>query len=251
MNKTIIVLDDQPSVRRLLSQYLGQYYNVIELADANEAISLLDGGYKIDAIIADVFMPEMSGQDFLEKSRKKFGKNMPPVMMLSSSDSYSEKSKSFKQGAQDYMLKPFHPEELRMRLNHVIEKADEITMYIRELESSNNELTQFANMVSHELREPLRMVTSYLCILDRTMSEIGGPMQKDCIEFALKGARRMENMIHDMLRLARIDQDPKLEDVSLQEVAEQVKNNLEILIKEKKGVTFIYWGLSKEFMESK
>ena len=53
MNKTIIIIDDQPSVRRLISQYLGPYYNVIELSDANDAISLLDHGHKIDAIRAD------------------------------------------------------------------------------------------------------------------------------------------------------------------------------------------------------
>ena len=122
MKKTVMIIDDQPAVRKLLSHYLGHFYNVIEKSCASDATEFLDRGEWADVIIADVMMPEMTGIEFLEDSKKRFGKSMPPVMMLSSVENSTEKLKCFSNGAQDYLVKPFNPEELRMRLDNLLIK---------------------------------------------------------------------------------------------------------------------------------
>ena len=124
MKKTVMIIDDQPAVRKLLSHYLGKFYNVIEKSDANEASDFLNMGNRADIIIADVMMPVMTGIEFLQASVKKFGKALPPVLMLSSIENSAEKLKCFKYGAKDYIVKPFNPEELRMRLDNLIVKAN-------------------------------------------------------------------------------------------------------------------------------
>lgn len=120
MKKTIMIIDDQPAVRLLLSHYLGHFFNVIEESDAYKAFEYLNGPNTLDALIVDVMMPGLGGIEFLESVQKKFGKNMPPVMMLSGIKNSNEKLKCFKNGAKDYLVKPFNPEELMLRLSNLV-----------------------------------------------------------------------------------------------------------------------------------
>jgi len=83
-------------------------------------------------------------------------------------------------------------------------RAAEIERKSAELSRSNDELQQFAYVASHDLREPLRMVTSFLELLRR---RLGDGLDKDSLEFigfACDGARRMDTMIQDLLEYSRI-----------------------------------------------
>jgi light-regulated signal transduction histidine kinase (bacteriophytochrome) len=108
------------------------------------------------------------------------------------------------------------------------EKNEAINIYAQKLEISNNELKQFANVASHDLREPLRMVTSYMQLLEQTMGEEIKPVQKQFIGFAIDGAKRMEQLIHDLLRLAKVDANPQIERVSLPSVVDAIGNRSEV-----------------------
>ncbi|HWB62149.1 MAG TPA: response regulator [Chitinophagales bacterium] len=120
MRKTIMVIDDQSSTRRLLVHYLGNFFKVIERPSAKDALEALRSGARADAIVADIIMPEMSGIEFLHACRKEHAISLPPVIMLTSVENSSEKLKCFQSGARDYMMKPFNPEELRMRINNLL-----------------------------------------------------------------------------------------------------------------------------------
>ena len=127
-----------------------------------------------------------------------------------------------------------HETELKEKEAQLLkEKNEAVNIYAQKLEVSNNELKQFAHVASHDLREPLRMVTSYMQLLEQTMGEEIKPIQRQFIGFAVDGARRMEQLIHDLLRLAKVDANPQIERVSLPSVIDEVRNNLEILLREK------------------
>ena len=74
----------------------------------------------------------------------------------------------------------------------------------RMLEASNAELQQFAHTVSHDLQEPLRMVTAYLGLLERSRSALLDDEGREYLGFARDGAQRMSAMIHDLLDYARV-----------------------------------------------
>jgi signal transduction histidine kinase len=112
-------------------------------------------------------------------------------------------------------------------------KNEEIGHYAQKLEQSNAELNQFAHVASHDLREPLRMIASYITILKKSLGATLSPEQNEFMEFAVDGAKRMEQLILDLLRLAKVDANPKIEKVKLNTIAEAVKLNLEVLVKEK------------------
>ena len=105
--------------------------------------------------------------------------------------------------------------------------------YQRRLEESNERLEQFAYAASHDLQEPLRMVTRYLQLLERRYSEELDSDADEFIEFAVDGAERMEAMIEGLLTYSRVDTrgDP-LEPIDLESVVDDVLTDLRMRIEE-------------------
>jgi PAS domain S-box-containing protein len=103
----------------------------------------------------------------------------------------------------------------------------------RELEASNERLEQFAYAASHDLQEPLRMVTSYLQLLEKRYADDLDADAREFIEFAVDGADRMREMIDGLLEYSRVDTrgDP-LEPVALDDVLEDAIGNLQVRIEE-------------------
>jgi light-regulated signal transduction histidine kinase (bacteriophytochrome) len=77
-----------------------------------------------------------------------------------------------------------------------------------ELRRSNEELAQFAYAASHDLQEPLRMVSTYTQLLDKRFREALGPEARPLLDCVMLGAERMRALIADLLALAQIDSDP-------------------------------------------
>lgn len=127
MKNQILIIEDQLSTRKLLSHYLQSSFEVVEMENAIDALRWMQSGGNPDAIIADIMMPEMTGIEFL-KALKNTNLKMPPVLMLSSVENSNDKITCFKNGAKDYLLKPFNPTELSFRLhlmlaNHLLSKS--------------------------------------------------------------------------------------------------------------------------------
>jgi len=114
---------------------------------------------------------------------------------------------------------------------------NELKEAMKNLQLSNTELEQFAYVASHDLKEPLRMITSFLQLLQK---RYGNKLDKDAddfIGFAVDGAARMHELINDLLTYSRVNKRIiELVDVDMNEVLEDVKINLEILIKENDAV---------------
>jgi signal transduction histidine kinase len=110
---------------------------------------------------------------------------------------------------------------------------DALRGYARELKRSNDELQQFAYIASHDLQEPLRMVTSYLVLLDKKFNKELSPQAGECIHFAIDGASRMKELIDDLLQYSRIESKPAgFTDVDMNKVAKIVIRDLNVAIDE-------------------
>jgi PAS domain S-box-containing protein len=101
------------------------------------------------------------------------------------------------------------------------------------LARSNRELEQFAYIASHDLQEPLRMVTSYLQLLERRYRDALDDDARDFIDFAVDGAKRMKALIQALLEYSRVDtRTEELVDTDLNQVVREVLGDLRLTIRD-------------------
>jgi len=120
VKKKILIIDDKETIGKVVSIYLRADYDIVYLDSAIRAIKWLQEGNNPDLIISDIRMPEMTGDEFLKYVKENELFKAIPVVMLSSEDSTSERIRLLEEGADDYILKPFNPLELKVRIKKII-----------------------------------------------------------------------------------------------------------------------------------
>lgn len=120
MRKKILILDDKETIAKVISVYLNSDYEITWYPDALKGIQWLQEGNMPDLIISDIKMPEMRGDEFLYYVKHNQLFKQIPVIMLSSEDSTSERIRLLEEGAADYIVKPFNPLELKLRVQKII-----------------------------------------------------------------------------------------------------------------------------------
>lgn len=119
-SQKILVVDDEDRIRRLLRMYLERDDFVVEEAENGEEALTLALANDYDAILLDIMMPEMDGIEVCEKLRQE--KNTP-VIMLTAKGEESNRVQGFEVGADDYIVKPFSPREVVLRLKAVLRRT--------------------------------------------------------------------------------------------------------------------------------
>lgn len=120
-----------------------------------------------------------------------------------------------------------------MDITHRKETERALAQYALELRRSNEELEQFAYVASHDLQEPLRMVTSYLQLIEQRYKEHLDADGHEFIAFAVDGASRMKALINDLLTYSRVQRSTReFEMVQGEQVINRVLDNLSVRIQE-------------------
>jgi two-component system phosphate regulon response regulator OmpR len=116
----LLVVDDDTRLRRLLSKYLGENgYLVSTAADAAEARQQL-GAIAFDLIILDVMMPGESG---IALTRRLRAESAVPILLLTAMGETADRIIGLESGADDYMIKPFEPRELLLRVSGILRRT--------------------------------------------------------------------------------------------------------------------------------
>jgi len=120
----ILVVEDDKELRRLFSHVLIKNgYTVKEVANGKEALEAIDGEY-YDLIISDIMMPVMDGYE-LVRSLREAGNNTP-VMMITAKDAFDDMRLGFLSGTDDYMVKPINVNEMVLRVQALLRRAQMI-----------------------------------------------------------------------------------------------------------------------------
>lgn len=123
MKKKVLIIDDELSIRMLLENYIGKTYDIVTKTDGLEGIKYLEEGNIPDLIVADIQMPNLDGYELLKQVRASGYFGNIPMIMLSGIESSQERVKCLRIGADDYIVKPFNPEELLLRINNLISRT--------------------------------------------------------------------------------------------------------------------------------
>lgn len=119
MSKLLIV-DDEFRIRELIKKYaIYEGYQVSEAENGIEAVNLCKTN-QFDLIVMDIMMPQLDGFSAVEQIRK--SENTPIIMLSALGEEY-DRIKGFELGVDDYVVKPFSPKELMLRINAVIKRC--------------------------------------------------------------------------------------------------------------------------------
>lgn len=116
----ILIVDDEAGIRDIIKKYaVFEGHEVVEAADGMEAIQVCKE-MEFDIIVMDVMMPELDGFSACKEIRKFC---MTPILMLSARGEEYDKIHGFELGIDDYVVKPFSPKELMMRVNAIVKRS--------------------------------------------------------------------------------------------------------------------------------
>jgi len=179
-------------------------------------------------------------KDLAPKSYSKYKKAIKEKVALSFEDYYEPIDKWFDINVypSDRGISVFFKDitDKRRAEKKLKELNVKLEQHAKELAASNSELEQFAFVASHDLQEPLRMITSFLAQIERKYEDILDEKGKKYIHFAVDGANRMRNIIQDLLEYSRVGRvNVKQEEVDLNEILESVKILQRNVIEEKKA----------------
>ena len=134
----ILVADDEMRIRSVIRKYAEfEGHTVTEAGDGMEAV-LLCRREKFDIIILDIMMPELDGFSACKEIRKI---SDTPIIMLSARGEEYDKINGFEAGADDYVVKPFSPRELMLRVEAVLKRSKRT----KTAAPSENEIVEFAD----------------------------------------------------------------------------------------------------------
>jgi two-component system, OmpR family, response regulator len=154
----VLVVEDDPNLNRQIKDALTDAGYAVDVAFDGEEGHFLGDTEPYDAVVLDIGLPQMDGLSVLEAWRRE-GKSMP-VLVLTARDRWSDKVQGIDSGADDYVTKPFHMEEILARVRALVRRAaghasNEIVAGPVRLDVRSGKVTvngQAIKMTSHELR---------------------------------------------------------------------------------------------------
>lgn len=118
---TLLIVDDDPKVREVISIYFSQIgYTIVQAQHGVEALEKLKAG-QIDVAIVDVMMPYLNGIDVVKEIRRRY--NLP-VILLTAKGQIEDKEQGYRAGTDDYVVKPVDPKELQFRVEALLRRYD-------------------------------------------------------------------------------------------------------------------------------
>ena len=156
MNVNILVIEDEPDIRRNLEYNLGREgfkaSSVGSLDKANEKLK----SKKFDLILLDLMLPDGSGLDLCKKIKSNSETEATPIIILTAKDDEVDKVVGFELGADDYVTKPFSVRELILRVKAILKRSDTKTKEVVEVERQFGDLK--IDVDSHEVHVDSQLI---------------------------------------------------------------------------------------------
>ena len=123
-NKTVLVIDDDVTIRKLISHHLiSNKFNVLMAENAEDAFQILDD-HSIDIVLCDVTLGNMDGFTFCQKVRENEKHRLIPFVFVTAKSSLSDKSKGMEVGGDDFITKPFDVDELLLKVRALMRRSE-------------------------------------------------------------------------------------------------------------------------------
>lgn len=248
----VLVVEDNREMNAFVTQTLSSEYRVKQAFGGREGVEM-SRTLLPDLIVSDVMMPEVTGDVLVREIRQRPELDATPIVLLSARADDQVRLRLLREGAQDYLTKPFSPEELRTRVRNLVAMKRTRDVLLRALDTTQGDVeslatqiternielenalaaarlafeeaaaasrskSDFVSVMSHELRTPLNGIVGYVDLLE---AEVAGPLnepQQDYVKRVRRSAEHLRSLIEEVLTFARIEagaDEPAAHDVEL------------------------------------
>ncbi len=194
----ILVVDDSVSARNSLTALLRNHaFSVISAGSGDECFTMLS--HEPDIVIIDQYLPDIMGYELCAKVRKENKNERCQIIGVSSKKDRKLSALFLKNFGNDFIYRPFDPEEFCNRINQRAELID----HIRELERLSDEKNKFLAMAAHDLRSPLNVIqlaSNRMVKLLPTGDKLLKPL-----DIILNSIKSMQNLVGELLDIGAIE----------------------------------------------
>lgn len=255
--KRILTVDDSLTyLHEVAAELREEGYDVVPARSGEEALELLSV-QTVDCILLDLVMPGLSGQETCRRIKGTAVWRDIPLIMHTALEEQDAMIEGINAGADDYIAKSSDLEVLRARVraqlrrkqfedenrsireqllqkelevvaaNSARELAETRATFVEELKQKNSELEAFSYSVSHDLRAPLRSIDGFSHLLLEGYSSVIDNKGQDYLRRVCESARRMGELIDDLLSLSRVSRSElKRDQIDLSSIARVVFEEL-------------------------
>lgn len=211
----ILLVDDSRTSREMLGHLLRLHrFTVVEAANAEEALALLEGEGGFSLAVVDYNMPGLSGVELTRKIRARYGRHELVVIGVSAVGDNLTSARFMKAGANDYLNKPFVPEELFCRIYHNLDLVERIASLNRAkadlkgaletVAKGSEEKTRFLGHLNHEVKTPLNAIIGFSELLLNAAEPLPAEAGQRLATIHQCGLH-LKELVNDSLDMARIE----------------------------------------------
>ena len=199
---TILVVEDEPGILRIVTYLLEEHgYNVLQATEGLSALALVER-QSPDLIISDIKMPGMDGFTLCERVRANPALVQTPFIFLTAREQRSDMRRGMGLGADDYLTKPFEPEELLSAVRVRLARAAQTRAAIGQADADLQD--KIIRALTHEFRTPLSLVMGYTELLESNGPELDEAEFTKVLQGLHTGSRRLMDLVEDFLLLSKI-----------------------------------------------
>lgn len=220
---SVLLVEDNIDLLNYLGLEIAKNFRTYTAINGKEALGIIKRNGLVDIIISDVMMDVMDGYQFFEELQKVPQFKSIPFIFISAKAVPSHKIKALKQGAVDYIYKPFEIDELLNKINSIV-KVQEIQKLLV-LEEKYAMIGKLASGITHQIYNPLSAITAPAYYVRKEIRKLGidEPKINEAFEDITKNVKRIEEMIKSLkfLSYSKIDTD---ETVNLRNIVSSIVN---------------------------
>ena len=233
----VLLIEDSATSRVLVQGFLQAANVTTFVAEDGTTGTAMLREHLPDVVVLDVVLPDADGVELCrEWQREPELKDIPVLLISGQRLADEDRAAGLRSGAMGYLLKPFSDVELLAQI-HLLHQLGETHRQLKqrnaELERSNRGLEEFAYIVSHDLKEPLRTVTGHCRMLTKCLRAHLDEQTEAFLAAIAGGAERMQKLIDDLLTYSRVGRaDHPSETVDLNDLLTRVLANLDAAVTE-------------------
>jgi signal transduction histidine kinase len=209
---TILVVDDEIKVlRRLEALLLPRGYRVITASNGAEALQRVQQEPP-DLIVLDVLMPDMDGFAVCRRLKDNSETSLIPVLLMTVLSDAKDRITGFEAGADDFLSKPVHRDELLARIRALLRRRQTINGKVQALQQQLREVSERQSHVlttmshlSHDLRTQLDTVIGFAEVLQEQACGALNATQEEYVTYILTSGTRVLTLVNGLLDLARME----------------------------------------------